>query len=244
MMKEIKTYITYFDDDQIKEYNLKEDENTVLFKGNDVSYSGESINNLNTFYCELCTMYYVWKNNLKSDYVVLRQYRRPFNWEEVGKLPEEGDIICYEGLETQMPVIFNYAVYHGKRRANDLLHVMADLFGNNSDEVKYFQRGMILYTNNTFVMKWEDFCKMCEFVFGVTESIDRFYKLNHLYDRYMVNARKYVEDGRDEYQTHWMAYIGERLVSCYIATKMKPITIPRLENNGFYSPYKKEETQN
>ena len=37
----LKTYITYFDDNQIDEYNLKSDENTILFKGNDTSYSGE-----------------------------------------------------------------------------------------------------------------------------------------------------------------------------------------------------------
>ena len=28
----MKTYITYFDDNQIKEYNLKAGENTILFK--------------------------------------------------------------------------------------------------------------------------------------------------------------------------------------------------------------------
>ena len=46
----LKTYITYFDDAQIGEYGLKADDNTILFKGNDTSYSGQSINNLNLFY--------------------------------------------------------------------------------------------------------------------------------------------------------------------------------------------------
>ena len=242
----IKKYITYFDDNQIEEYNLKEDDNTILFKGNDTLYSGESINNLNTFYCELCTMYYVWKNNLKSDYVVFEQYRRPFDFESAGKLPEEGEAICYEPLDIYgSPVIYHYSMYHGKRRAYDLLRIMIDLYGQNSDYVKYLQRGKILYTNNTFAMRWDDFCDLCEFVFRTTESIDKFYKLKHNYQKYLTNSREYTEDDRFDYQTHWMAYIGERLVSCYIATKMKPITIPRLENNGFYSPYqKKEETQN
>ena len=92
----MKTYITYFDDNQIKEYNLKADENTILFKGNDTSYPGESINNLNVFYCELCTMYYVWKNNLKSDYVCFKQYRRPFHYESIGRMPKMGEVITFD----------------------------------------------------------------------------------------------------------------------------------------------------
>lgn len=241
-MKDIKTYITYFDDNQIDEYGLVEDENTVLFKGNDTNYSGDSINNLNTFYCELCTMYYVWKNNLKSDYVVFKQYRRPFDWESVGKLPEKGEVICYEPLDlSQIPVIYHYAVYHGKKRAYDLLSIIKKLFGENSDDLKYFQRGKVLYTNNTFAMMWDDFCKMCEYVFGITNEIEKFYKLNSSPTNYMLNAKKYTEDGRYDYQTHWMAYIGERLVSSYIATKMKPITIDRLEGNGFFKPYETKQ---
>lgn len=39
----MKTYITYFDDKQIEEYNLKSDENTVLFKGNDTTIEGRGL---------------------------------------------------------------------------------------------------------------------------------------------------------------------------------------------------------
>ena len=104
----IKTYITYFDDNQIEEYGLKGDDNTILFKGNDTSYKGKNINRLNTFYCELCTMYYVWKNNLKSDYVCFKQYRRPFNWEQASRLPEEGEIITYAPTYLYNPLYIHY----------------------------------------------------------------------------------------------------------------------------------------
>ena len=240
-MDNIKTYITYFDKNQIEEYNLKENENTILFKGDDVSYTGESINYLNIFFCELCTMYYIWKNNLKSDYVVLKQYRRPFNWEEYGRLPEDGEVICYDSITLPVgTIMYQYSVCHGSRRAYDILHILKDVCGDKSDELHYFINGKIMYTNNSIVMKWDDFCKMCEFVFKVVGAIDKFYKLDYKYTNYKMNARKYTEDGRFDYQMHWMAYIGERLVSCYIATKMKPLPIPRLEGNGFYLPYQKK----
>lgn len=243
-MKNLKTYITYFDDSQIEDYNLKEDESTTLFKANDTSYSGKSINNMNIFYCELCTMYYIWKNDIKSDYIVLKQYRRPFEWEKVGRLPENGEIICYKPFDLNgIPVIYQYAIYHGKKRAFSLLSIIKDLYGEKSDEYNYLTRGRELYTNNTFVIKWDDFCNMCEFVFNTTDYIDKVYGLKHNYNKYILNAREYTEDGRYEYQKHWMAYIGERLVSCYIATKMKPLTIDRLDGDGFYKPYKEEEIE-
>ena len=223
----MKTYITYFDDNQIKEYNLKADENTILFKGNDTSYPGESINNLNVFYCELCTMYYVWKNNLKSYYVCFKQYRRPFHYESIGRIPKMGEVITFDKIKTDGLVINQYAYYHGRKRAIELYHILCTLFGVDSEEVSYFKDKQYMYTNNSMVLNWSDFCKMCEFVFGVIDKIDGFYGLHYTYDKYEKNAQIYTEDGRLDYQRHWMAYIGERLVSCYIDLHLKPLTIER-----------------
>ena len=239
----MKTYITYFDDNQIKEYNLKADENTILFKGNDTSYPGESINNLNVFYCELCTMYYVWKNNLKSDYVCFKQYRRPFNYKEVGRMPNVGEVITFDKTKTDGLVINQYAYYHGRKRAIELYHILCTLFGGDSKEVSYFKDKQYMYTNNSMLLNWSDFCKMCEFVFGVIDKIDGFYGLHYTYDKYEKNAQIYTEDGRLDYQRHWMAYIGERLVSCYIDLHLKPLTIERLENNGFYKLHQHKDNK-
>ena len=239
----MKTYITYFDDNQIKEYNLKADENTILFKGNDTSYSGESINNLNVFYCELCTMYYVWKNNIKSEYVCFKQYRRPFHYESIGRMPKIGEVITFDKTKTDGLVINQYAYYHGRKRAIELYHILCTLFGGDSEEVAYFKDKQYMYTNNSMVLNWSDFCKMCDFVFGVIDKIDGFYGLHYTYDKYEKNAQIYTEDGRLDYQRHWMAYIGERLVSCYIDLHLKPLTIERLENNGFYKPYQHKDNK-
>lgn len=234
----LKTYITYFDDAQIGEYGLKADDNTILFKGNDTSYSGQSINNLNLFYCELCTLYYVWKNDLKSDYVCFKQYRRPFKHEDVGRMPGVGEVIAYEPISTYNPVLVQYALCHGRKRAVDLYYILCTIFGGDSMEVKYFNEKKYMYTNNSMVLNWKDFCNMCSFVFGVIDKIDGFYGLHYNYKKYEKNAEEYTEDDREDYQKHWMAYIGERLVSCYIDLHLKPLTISRLPINGFYQPYK------
>lgn len=237
-MNNIHTYITYFDDHQINEFNLKEDDNTTLFKGNDTSYEGKNINHLNIFYCELCTLYYVWKNNLKSDYVCFKQYRRPFNWEVLNTLPKSGEVICYKNIKISYPILLQYAFCHGKKRANDLINVLKRLYGQNSDVYKYFLTSNEMFTNNSMVLTWDDFVKMCDFVFGILNDLDKIYRLNYNYNKYALNAKAYTEDGRYDYQMHWVAYIGERLVSCYIHTHLKPLMIPRLENNGFFQPYK------
>lgn len=240
-MQTLKTYITYFDDHQIDEFNLKADENAVLFKGNDTSYSGESINHLNIFYCELCTYYYVWKNNLKSDYVCFKQYRRPFDWYQFRSLPDKGCVVCYEPIIMRFNIAGNYAICHGRKRAIDVVDYLRKEFGDNSDVINYFARSNVMFTNNSVVLNWDDFCGMCEFVFGVLDGLDKYYELNYDYDKYKENALRFTEDKRYDYQMHWVAYIGERLVSCYIKTKLTPMTIPRLENNGFFQPYKPKE---
>ena len=67
-----------------KEYALKDyysDEYNITIYDNDKMYNGICINNLNRYYGELCTMYYVWKNNLKSDIVGFDQYAK--HWQEI-----------------------------------------------------------------------------------------------------------------------------------------------------------------
>jgi hypothetical protein len=228
------TYITYFDDKQIEEYNLKADDNTILFKANDESISGDSINNLNVFYCELTTLYWIWKNDKSNDLICHKQYRRPFT---ASVLPKNHEVVTYYPFVMNNAIGEQFSTYHGKKRNRDVCSVLTKLFGINSNEVKYWKECHILLTNNTFVMNRDDFNKMCEFVFKVLFELDKKYQLIFDYDKYVDNAYDYTEDDRYDYQEHFMAYIGERLVSMYIYLNMRPKFEKRLENNGFMLPY-------
>ena len=77
-MKDLQIWLTYHDDSMVDKYNLKEDDITILFKGNDINVKGKNINYLNKFYSELTTMYYVWKNNIRSKQIGFCHYRRIF----------------------------------------------------------------------------------------------------------------------------------------------------------------------
>ena len=65
-MKELTIWCTYHKDEQIEQFGLHEDGVIRLFKGNDTDVEGENINSLNSFYSEIVTLYYVWKNNIQS----------------------------------------------------------------------------------------------------------------------------------------------------------------------------------
>lgn len=75
-MGNTRLWLTYHDDKQIEEFHLKEDEYIRLYKGNNVNVLGDNINYLNRFYSEVGTFYYVWKNNLRTDFVGFCHYRR------------------------------------------------------------------------------------------------------------------------------------------------------------------------
>lgn len=231
----MKTYITYFDDEQIEEFHLQGSEDVILFKGNDTSISGDSINYLNTYYCELCTLYWVWKNT-DDKLLCFEQYRRPFDHHNI--VPKVGEAVTYEKNIITTSICDQFAFCHGKEREAYIFHTLLRLFGKESKYVLYWNTGNEMYTNNTMIINREDFDKLCEFVFSVLFELDRLWGLNFDEEKYEKNAKYFTEDGRYEYQKHFMAYIGERLVSAYIKENLKTITIPRLDNNGFYQPWR------
>lgn len=231
----MKTYITYFDDKQIDEYGLTKTEDTVPFKGNDTSVSGESINHLNNFYCELTTLYWVWQNTI-DELLCFKQYRRPF---ETELRPQKGEIVTYAPIRS-IGLYQEYCYYHGSRRGNEVTQYLIGKFGKESKEVMYWLKGDRMFTNNTFIIHREDFNKMCEFIFNVLFDLEEKWGLGDDIGMWLKNARGYTEDGRYDYQQHFMAYIGERLVSMYINCHMKPICVERPQNM-FLAPYQKKE---
>ena len=51
--KDLAIWLTYHDDAQIEQYDLKEDDTIRLFKGNNMEVEGEKINHLNKFYSDM-----------------------------------------------------------------------------------------------------------------------------------------------------------------------------------------------
>ena len=79
---------SYYKNTHINDYNLKESEHVKLFNTNDLTYKEDNINHMNPYLGEMPMLYYIWKNQIKSDYIIISQYRRDFyniNFDELQK---------------------------------------------------------------------------------------------------------------------------------------------------------------
>ena len=79
-MNNFKLYISYVNNDTIDKFNLKENNIVSLFEANNTNkYNLDNINYLNNHYAELCLYYYIWKNQIHSDYISIGHHRRYIN---------------------------------------------------------------------------------------------------------------------------------------------------------------------
>lgn len=224
-MDELKIWLTYHDDKLIQEYGLKETDTIHLFKGNDMSVKGENINHLNKFYSELTTMYYVWRNRQYSPYIGFSHYRRMFKeYYEV----EKGQCQVL-AINHGDHVFRHYKIMHNYQDLYDVVDVLTEQYGNISKYTKYFLEGDIFIPYCCFIMQWNDFEKLCEWLFPILFAWDKKNGLNMDPEKYMEKARRDFRYDDVNYQCRAVAFLAERLISCYIVTEMKPFSINYLQ---------------
>ena len=156
-------WCTYHDKQQLIDYDLHESEHFKLFNTNDLNMQGDNINYLNEYLAEFVCLYYVWKNNIKSDYVGFCHYRRFFNK------------IDFEKLQNNLILV--YERNYGNNRYNTFLklggnHKDLDLFlrilhNKYNFNIEHFNnKSHFLIYKDMFVCKWEIFCEICETIFN------------------------------------------------------------------------------
>jgi len=158
-----------------KEYVLKDyysnDYNIVIYN-NSETYKGICINQLNMFYGELCTMYYVWKNNLKSDIVGFDQYGKQWkniNYNEINK----GKTQVYIYWNIDKPVAKGERPYDVGCFLYSIISYIKFYYPEYSDKIDYllYHYPEIKNHVNIFICKWDIFVKICDVIFGYFEHI-------------------------------------------------------------------------
>lgn len=183
-----------------EEYNLKENDNIKLFCTRDFSLKENNINYLNEYLGELCTMYYVWKNNIKTDYVGFQHYRYLLsNINNENNILIEGDAYHLDHTTN----LFSLFIYFGfsEHTTYLLLTYLSKYF--NYDLMSTINMHL-LNTNypsffmNTFYCSWDVFNEFCKFYFGFlnylfpNESWKNRKVLNeYIYNLYILNANNY-----------------------------------------------------
>ena len=226
MNKELTIWTVYHRDEQIAEYGLKETETRKLY-GTHLDDMGRGINRLNPAWSELVAIYYIWRNNLKSECIGINHYRRQF---EPERLPNIGECCCYARYDMGDTILNHYGKCHHREDLQAAIDVLDYYCEVDNPYSRYLKTSTTLLGNMCFVMRWNDFCDMCNWLFPILNSIGTtLIGTTHYFENELLMWReKAVRDfgeERADYQMRTISFIGERLVSAWIATNMKVIQI-------------------
>lgn len=224
-MNDYKIWISYHKDEFVKQYHLREDNNHKLFATHKDA-SGININYMNPVYSEMVTMYYVWKNNLYNKYVGFNHYRRQFS---VTRFPLDNECQIFRVLDFGNKTIYNqYAQCHNSKDMDTIIHLLNIKFGKQNPYSEHILHSYQLISNCCFLMTWENFIKLCEFLFPLLKS---FALANNIYvdtvEAYYKKAFKDFNGQRVQYQTRVLSFLAERLISAWINAHLLPYVKPK-----------------
>lgn len=230
--KEMTMWLTYHDDAQIEQYNLKEDDTVRLFKGNNLEVKGESINHLNRFYSEMTTMYWVWKNNKRSKYVGFCHYRRRFtHFMEI----EHGECQVMEVIKFPFTIFHHYKDAHNYNDYYDVIDILNEKYGKNNKYSEYMLQSKTFIPFCSFIMHYDDFVSLCEFFFPILFEFDCRHHLDMDADKYWEKAESDFRYDNKEYQCRAMSFLAERLISSYIVCNMNAVCVKAIDTKlGYY----------
>ena len=197
-------WTSYHSKDIPSRYNIKEDEHIKLFCTTD-NVEGENINYLNEYLGELCTMYYVWKHNIKSDYVGFQHYRTLLRNIHTNK-----DLLIENGWPYKINELFymggiqSHIVYSSIQYLDSKYRISMGLPTNEIID-KYLLRNTLVFSCNMFVCKWEIFTDLCETIFGFLDYLfpnKTWGDINTL-STYIENSVKLFNDTKRKDDDHW-----------------------------------------
>lgn len=204
---------TYHKDSLISEYNLVESEHVKLF-GTHLKYDKPNINYAGKVLCEMCTMYYVWKNNLYSDFIGFDHYQRQFNINNINTINDNQCLVKYKldfsidnGQITNVKQ--HYYIMHSKDIYDKMQNILVNKYSKLSNIYKIANETNLLYSNCLFIMSWSNFNKLCKFLFDILFELDKLYNAN-------LDFNKYEEIFGDAHQARNLAFLSERLISYWI----------------------------
>lgn len=220
-MKDLTVWITYHKNEQIEQYHLYENNIFRLYKGNETNIVGENINHLNMFYSELVTLYWVWKNEIQSKQVGFCHYRRIFP-----KILDIQQGNCQVlSINRNCNIFGHYKISHNYHDLYDIIDILNNIYGNNNKYSQYLLEGHIFIPFCSFIMQWDDFTQLCDFLFTILFEFDKKNNLNMNPSRYLEKAKKDFRYDNIMYQCRAISFLAERLISCYIICELKPYCI-------------------
>lgn len=204
------------------------------FLGDD---TGDNISNLNKNFCELTVLYWVWKNDLSSDFIGLVHYRRYFTKLHYGidkyiTDKNEADLILTDGpeiaasndfgeLEHEVDLILptrqhvgnilqNYGACHHIEDMYVVRQIIKKIYPDYLDAYDYVMQNLTyMYSYNMIIAKREILSEYCEWLFNILFSI-----------KDMTFYKNY-----DDYQQRIFGFISERMCNVWLLKNRHRICI-------------------
>lgn len=184
-------WFTYNDKAILRKNKIKETEDIKLFYTRDKKIEGKSINHAQNYFNDFVTMYYVWKNNIKSDIVAFCNIDNKI--EKIDKKlidKNEG----YYLIDTKKIENTNL-LDHYNNIGVCFLNYLFLTFLNEKYEYLVHSYMKHIHVNNqkvnnaySFAFTWEIFNKAMEFIDEYIKYVLDFYKNNQELDEIPVNT--------------------------------------------------------
>jgi len=191
------------------------------------------------FYCELLAYIWIVKNYSIKKYIGFCHYRRYFSFlDDIPNLDEvfkSSDVILPKPLKLKNTVREHYAYCHNVEDLDIVRNIVKEWFPDYLNAVDVTFGGKILFTNNMFIMKREDFLEFMSFYMNV---IDRYlayiendvdYRIDTNKDKYLKNLKNSPQNGEHWYQKRIGGFMAERLLTAFIVKKFKKIKLYNIE---------------
>ena len=247
--KDITIWCTYHDKEQLNEYNLYNTNIIKLFYTNDFELKEDNINYLNPYLSELVTYYYIWKNQIKSDYIGLCHYRRFFKGINYD-LIDDNNIQTFYSWETDLNYIEDYFQIPNTetdKLLTDYRDYMYKKYNYAYDNWTSHKK-IIISSNLTYIVTWKVFNEICEFMFGFIDYIADKINVNDWKDpKEFDKILSYLSIDKTNIHTRNISIIGEYLIGSFIGIQHNPhqyrndneyIIYNIDDKNEFYKMYK------
>lgn len=142
----------------------------------DEPHEGDNIDSLNSWYCEMTGLYYLWKH-CDDDIVGLEHYRRSFRYkrnllgkEDIQECLSNADIICTKAKYSKQNPVKSWLILHNKMKDMKKFLTFAKLYVGEEyyNECWKHLNGDWHCLGNMFICKKELINEYCEFIFDVT----------------------------------------------------------------------------
>lgn len=208
-----KIWVTYHKEELIEEHHLDRlDSHFYLFAAQQ--------DPMNACMSEFVTLRHVWKERLRTDFVGFNHYRRVFR---VTRLPQRGECQVLKQIHFRQGETMHdqYARCHNVKDLDLMLSLIDRRYGTKNLYSHYLRTSKTMLTNVCFLMAWKDFVKMGDFLFPLLEDFAEATGCGQDVKKWHEKAVKDFSEEDALYQQRLLGFLGERLVSAWIAINLR-----------------------